>query len=60
VDSKGKPLKSDATVPFEVETNIKIKIGDDFKLSAFGLEGGLVGNLKVVQKNKANPSVKTC
>ncbi|MCY9805743.1 translocation/assembly module TamB [Vibrio scophthalmi] len=52
VDSKGKPLKSDSTVPFEVETNIKIKIGDDFKLSAFGLEGGLVGNLKVVQKNK--------
>ncbi|EGU36140.1 hypothetical protein VII00023_13237 [Vibrio ichthyoenteri ATCC 700023] len=52
VDSKGEPIESDATVPFAVETNIKIKIGDDFKLSAFGLEGGLVGDLKVVQKNK--------
>lgn len=52
VDRQGKPIESDATVPFDVETNIRIKIGDDFKLSAFGLEGGLVGNLKVVQKNK--------
>ncbi|GAK84726.1 uncharacterized protein YtfN [Vibrio ponticus] len=52
VDAKGKPIKEDTVVPFDIETNINIKIGDDFKLSAFGLEGGLVGELNVTQKNK--------
>ena len=32
--------------------NINIKIGDDFKLSAFGLECGLSGNLNVAQRDK--------
>ncbi|WP_260261004.1 autotransporter assembly complex protein TamB [Vibrio intestinalis] len=52
VDADGQPVDEESKVPFEVETNINIKIGDDFKLSAFGLEGGLVGNLNVTQKNK--------
>ncbi|MGF1911186.1 translocation/assembly module TamB [Vibrio kasasachensis] len=52
VDAQGKPVKDDNTVPFDIETNIDISIGDDFKLSAFGLEGGLVGKLNVTQKNK--------
>ncbi|MDA0149916.1 autotransporter assembly complex protein TamB [Vibrio sp. LaRot3] len=52
VDASGQPVDEESKVPFEVETNINIKIGDDFKLSAFGLEGGLVGNLNVTQKNK--------
>ncbi|ROV58233.1 translocation/assembly module TamB [Vibrio ponticus] len=52
VDAQGKPIKEDTTVPFDIETNINIKIGDDFKLSAFGLEGGLIGDLNVTQKNK--------
>ncbi|MFA0415716.1 translocation/assembly module TamB domain-containing protein [Vibrio renipiscarius] len=52
VDAQGKPIEESSAIPFEVETNINIKIGDDFKLSAFGLKGGLVGNLKVAQKNK--------
>lgn len=46
------PVENESSVPFAVETNINIKIGDDFKLSAFGLEGGLVGNLNVAQKDK--------
>ena len=52
VDAQGKPIKSDREVPIKIETNINIKIGDDFKLSAFGLEGYLVGKLNVTQKNK--------
>ena len=52
VDAEGKPIKTDSVVPFDIETNINISIGDDFKLSAFGLEGGLVGKLNVIQKNK--------
>ncbi|MFA0173364.1 translocation/assembly module TamB domain-containing protein, partial [Vibrio splendidus] len=35
-----------------VMTNINISIGDDFKLSAFGLEGDLVGKLNVAQKDQ--------
>ncbi|UXH28414.1 hypothetical protein [Vibrio sp. J502] len=27
---------------FNVETNVNISIGDDFRLSAFGLQGGLI------------------
>jgi translocation and assembly module TamB len=46
------PIDTESSVPFAVETNINIKIGDDFKLSAFGLEGGLVGQLNVAQKDK--------
>ncbi|MCV5918920.1 translocation/assembly module TamB domain-containing protein, partial [Escherichia coli] len=41
-----------AAMPFDVETNINIKIGDDFQLAAFGLKGGLKGNLNVTQKDK--------
>ena len=46
------PEQDTASVPFSVQTNINIKIGDDFKLSAFGLEGGLSGNLNVAQRDK--------
>ncbi|MBA5764544.1 translocation/assembly module TamB [Vibrio sp. 404] len=52
VDAQGKPVKTDSVVPFNIETNISISIGDNFKLSAFGLEGELIGKLNVVQKNK--------
>lgn len=46
------PEDSSSSIPFAVETNINISIGDDFKLSAFGLEGGLVGKLNVAQRDK--------
>lgn len=52
VDAELKPVDKENPVPFAVESNINIKIGDDFKLSAFGLEGGLVGNLNVAQRDK--------
>jgi len=47
-----KPVETQSKVPFTVQSNINIKIGDDFKLSAFGLEGGLIGNLNVAQRDK--------
>ncbi|OAJ94651.1 autotransporter assembly complex protein TamB [Vibrio bivalvicida] len=46
------PVDKKNQVPFTVQSNINIKIGDDFKLSAFGLEGELVGNLNVAQRDK--------
>ncbi|MBW3697448.1 translocation/assembly module TamB [Vibrio sp. T187] len=46
------PVEGANTIPFEVETNVNISIGDDFLLSAFGLEGGLIGKLNVAQKDK--------
>lgn len=46
------PLNGDEGVPFKLETNVTINIGDDFRLSAFGLQGNLVGDLKVTQQEK--------
>ena len=44
--------KTEATMQFNVMTNINISIGNDFKLSAFGLEGELMGKLNVEQKDQ--------
>lgn len=52
LDAQLKPIEKQNKVPFVVQSNINIKIGDDFQLSAFGLEGGLVGNLNVAQRDK--------
>uniref|UniRef100_UPI001E35B0A0 autotransporter assembly complex protein TamB n=1 Tax=Vibrio parahaemolyticus TaxID=670 RepID=UPI001E35B0A0 len=46
------PVDEVAAMPFNVETDINIKIGDDFQLAAFGLKGGLKGSLNVTQKDK--------
>ncbi|CAE6882126.1 Translocation and assembly module subunit TamB [Vibrio sp. B1FLJ16] len=52
LDENMQPIDDTVAVPFNVETDINIKIGNDFQLSAFGLEGGLRGNLKVSQRDK--------
>ncbi len=52
LDESLKPIDDSEQLPFDVETNIDINIGDDFKLSAFGLKGGLKGALKVAQKDR--------
>ncbi|MGR5538493.1 translocation/assembly module TamB domain-containing protein [Vibrio campbellii] len=46
------PVDGDETFPFNVETDINIKIGNDFQLSAFGLKGDLQGDLRVTQRDK--------
>lgn len=46
------PQQPDAPLPMKLETDINIYVGDDFRLSAFGLKGDLVGNLNVTQKNR--------
>ncbi|WP_428774956.1 autotransporter assembly complex protein TamB [Vibrio sp.] len=53
LDKSLQPVDQDSAIPFLVETDVNISIGDDFKLSAFGLEGGLQGKLNVTRKNKA-------
>ncbi|EGX6961859.1 MULTISPECIES: translocation/assembly module TamB domain-containing protein [Vibrio] len=52
LDKNLQPVDDVAAMPFDVETNINIKIGDDFQLAAFGLKGGLKGSLNVTQKDK--------
>ncbi|EJN6828082.1 autotransporter assembly complex protein TamB [Vibrio cidicii] len=52
VNAELQPVESSAPMPINIETDINIRIGDDFKLSAFGLEGGLQGRLNVTQKDK--------
>jgi len=46
------PQEEQSGLPFNLETDVSIDIGDDFKLLAFGLEGELVGGVKVTQKDK--------
>ncbi|MCG7491502.1 translocation/assembly module TamB [Vibrio sp. Of14-4] len=46
------PESIEPTIPFSIETNVNISIGDELKLSAFGLEGDLSGNLNVSQRDK--------
>ena len=52
LNNRLKPKDSDTKMPFSVQTNVNISIGEDFKLSAFGLEGNLSGNLNVAQRDK--------
>ncbi|MGR5267529.1 translocation/assembly module TamB domain-containing protein [Vibrio astriarenae] len=46
------PVEEDTNIPFALETDVNIHIGDDFRLSAFGLTGSLVGTLNVAQRDK--------
>ncbi|WP_418641779.1 translocation/assembly module TamB domain-containing protein [Vibrio chaetopteri] len=46
------PVNEEAAVPFNVETDVSISIGNDFTISAFGLKGGLRGKLHVSQKDQ--------
>ncbi|HGF7235823.1 TPA: translocation/assembly module TamB domain-containing protein, partial [Vibrio cholerae] len=46
------PLTDKERIPFSVESDVNVQIGDDFQLSAFGLQGNLVGRLNVAQKDK--------
>ncbi|MGY3568605.1 autotransporter assembly complex protein TamB [Vibrio paucivorans] len=52
LDESLQPVDGSGSLPLNIETNVNITIGDDFKLSAFGLEGGLKGQLNVTQKDK--------
>ncbi|MDF2153205.1 translocation/assembly module TamB domain-containing protein [Vibrio sp. CAU 1672] len=52
LDKHGQPINGEEVIPFNVETDVNIRIGDDFKLSAFGLKGNLRGKLNVTQKDK--------
>ncbi len=46
------PVSEQNPLPFDIETDVTISIGDDFKLLAFGLEAGLIGQVNVTQKDK--------
>lgn len=47
-----KPKEQATELPMAIETNINIHVGDEFKLSAFGLTGNLNGKLNVAQQDK--------
>lgn len=51
LDKNLKPLETHHGFPFEVESDINIRLGDEFQLSAFGLEGRLTGQLNVSQRD---------
>lgn len=47
-----KPVEKESAMPFSVKTNVLVRIGDDVRLSAFGLKSNLVGDLNVRQNDK--------
>ncbi|GLQ73472.1 autotransporter assembly complex protein TamB [Vibrio penaeicida] len=52
LDENFKPVEEKQPLPMNIQTNVNVKIGDDFRLSAFGLLGNLKGDLKVSQRDK--------
>lgn len=52
LDDDLQPVETDKPIPFNVKTNVLVRIGNDVKLSAFGLKAGLVGDLNVRQDEK--------
>jgi translocation and assembly module TamB len=52
LDENLQPVEASTGIPFDLQSNIKINIGDDFQLAAFGLKGSLVGDLNVTQEKK--------
>ena len=51
LDKHLKPLENNHDFPFEIESEIHIRLGDEFKLSAFGLDGRLTGQMNVSQRD---------
>lgn len=45
-------VEQSQSLPFAIESNVTIRIGENFKVEAFGLESNLQGDLKVSQKDK--------
>ncbi|MGC9422108.1 autotransporter assembly complex protein TamB [Vibrio sp.] len=46
------PLSEQSRLPLRFETDLQIVIGEDVRLSAFGLEGGLRGRLNFTQRER--------
>lgn len=51
VDKNLKPNKIKTNPALNINSNIDLKIGDDVKIDAYGLKGGLTGLVKVKQLN---------
>ncbi|MGF1786140.1 translocation/assembly module TamB [Photobacterium swingsii] len=45
------PIEKEKPIPFSIKTNVLVKIGNDVKISAFGLKANLKGDLNVRQKD---------
>lgn len=52
LNAKLKPKVEKPAVPFKVQSDVKITIGNDVSISAFGLKGKLQGELRVTQNEK--------
>lgn len=51
LDDKMKPMDESSGLPMALEMDVKVNIGDEVSLAAFGLEGDLNGTLNITQKN---------
>lgn len=52
LDSHLQPIERKKAMPLNVETDVNVHIGDDFRLAAFGLLGNLSGLLTISQKDQ--------
>ena len=46
------PIETEPVIPFKIKTNIMVRIGNNVKLSAFGLKANLAGDLNVRQNDR--------
>ncbi|MGX9418110.1 autotransporter assembly complex protein TamB [Vibrio sp. WJH972] len=53
VDENLTPIEEKHQFPFEIDTNIRVNIGDEFSIEAFGLSGNLTGLLNVTQRDNS-------
>jgi translocation and assembly module TamB len=52
LDEHLQPVAQDSELSMAIESDVNIHIGDDFRLDAFGLTGGLIGQLNVTRRDK--------
>ncbi|UJF19513.1 translocation/assembly module TamB [Vibrio sp. SS-MA-C1-2] len=56
LDEQLKPIQDEAATKFNIDADIKLDIGDDVRIKAFGLKGNLAGRLQIKQ-NRGEPRV---
>jgi translocation and assembly module TamB len=53
VNANLEPITEDNSLPFEFNTDVRINIGDEFSLEAFGLNANLIGLLNISQRDNS-------
>ncbi|SHO54849.1 autotransporter assembly complex protein TamB [Vibrio quintilis] len=53
LDESGSPRQEKGALPFRLNTNLSVELGDELSIAAFGLKGRLQGKLNVSQRDQS-------